>query len=397
MTTTTTEGDAVAAILGPDLAAVRESCLGLLPELDRITEGRAEEDELSDELFDVLAGAPHGLLDPTAADPSAGYGIRVGTVASEALGTGRQTYLVPVLIAALSRMPLLLAGTPAQQERYLGNLGKGARASFAMSEPEAGSDVSGLRTTARRDGDGYVLNGAKRWISKTGELEWLIVFARPEGATGHAVSCFVVDGRAEGLTFTPNEHLLGMRAVPLCDVTLDDVRVPADALLGEEGRAFGLAMRALNTVRPIVAARGLGLTAKVIMAATRHVEERQAFGGTLMDQQLVRTKLGGLAARLEAARLLAYRAAAMVDAGEVGKEAAPVLAAAKLLGTELAVDAATTCLHLAGAAGYDERMPFARELRDAQQLTIVEGVSEVQLELIARGLIDRTLWWEGGR
>lgn len=387
-------GDAVHTVLGPELARLRAHLLKLLPELDELTKDVPEEDELSNELFDRIADHPGGLLDPTATDPEAGYGIRLATVAAEALATGRQTYLMPVLISALSRMPLLLAGTDEQRDARLDGLGAGKRVSFAMTESSAGSDVSGLSTTARRDGDGYVLSGVKRWVSRLGDLEWFIVFAKPEGASGHALSCFVVDGDAAGQTWEPIEPLLGMRSVPMYELTLEGVRVPADGLIGEEGKAFGLAMRALNTVRPVVAARGLGLAARSIMDATRYVQQREAFGGTIIDQQVVRTQLGALAARLEAARLLAYRAAAMVDAGSLGKEAAPVLSAAKLLGTELAVDAATTCLHLAGAAGYEERLPFARALRDAQQLTVVEGVSEVQLELVARGLIDRTLWWD---
>jgi alkylation response protein AidB-like acyl-CoA dehydrogenase len=185
-----------------------------------------------------------------------------------------------------------------------------------------------------------------------------------------------------------------MRAVPLCDVVLDGVRVGEGDLIGRDGGGFGIAMRTLNAVRPIVAARGLGLAARVIMAATRHVETREAFGGPLAELQLVRGALAGLAARLEACRALTHRAAALVDADGPGKQHAAVLAAAKLLSTELAVDAATTCLHLAGAAGYTAELPFERALRDAHQLTIVEGTSEVQLELVARGLLDRSLWWD---
>jgi alkylation response protein AidB-like acyl-CoA dehydrogenase len=185
-----------------------------------------------------------------------------------------------------------------------------------------------------------------------------------------------------------------MSAVPLCDVVLDDVVVAASQLVGRSGTGFGIAMRTLNAVRPLVAARGLGLVASVLMAATRYVERRRAFGGSLADLQQVRAKLAGLAARLEAARLLTYYAAEQVDAHGPGRAQAPVLAAAKLLSTELAVEAATTCMHLAGAAGYTTALPFERALREAQQLTVVEGTSEVQLELIARGLLDRTLWWD---
>jgi alkylation response protein AidB-like acyl-CoA dehydrogenase len=154
-------------------------------------------------------------------------------------------------------------------------------------------------------------------------------------------------------------------------------------------------MRCLNSVRCVVGARGLGLAARVLMDASTQVQERPAFGGTLADRQSVRAKIADLAARLEAARMLTYRAAAIADAGGLGKPEGPVLGATKYLGTELAVEAATTALHLAGALGYDERSTmFSRHLRDAQQLTLVEGVSEVQLELIGYGVLEKLLWWD---
>jgi butyryl-CoA dehydrogenase len=181
--------------------------------------------------------------------------------------------------------------------------------------------------------------------------------------------------------------------MPLCDIDLVDVRVPASNLIGTEGRGFRLIMRVLNAVRPIVAARGLGLTARMIMGAVSYLESRAGHGGALIDLPTTRGALGDLGAELEAGRLLAYRAAATIDRGGLGKNEAALLAASKLFGTELAVRAATSCMHLCGAAGYDEALPFARGLRDAQQLTIVEGVSEVQRELVTRGLVDRTLWW----
>jgi alkylation response protein AidB-like acyl-CoA dehydrogenase len=188
---------------------------------------------------------------------------------------------------------------------------------------------------------------------------------------------------------------MGMRAIPTYDLILEDVTIPVANRIGEAGAAFGLAMRCLNAVRCLVAARGLGLTARVLMDATSYVKERKAFGGTIADKQAVRMTLAGLGARLEAARTLTYRAAALTDERRLGKEDAPVLAASKYLGTELAVDAATAALHVMGATGYDEEEhEIARHLRDAQQLTLVEGVSEVQLELIGFGMLDGNLWWD---
>lgn len=380
--------DPVALVLGPELAALRRHVLErLVPQLDTQLEGVAEDAEL-EPVYAALAADPHGLLDPRSGGD---LGLRAATVATEALATGRQTYLIPVLVSALARTPILLAGSDEQRERFLTNLGGGRRVSFAMSEPHGGSDVAGLRTTARRRGDTVVLDGRKRWITVPGELDWFVCFAKPLGDDRpSALSAFVVEAGMPGVTIARSADPLGMRAVPLCDILLDGVELSPLHQLGADGRAFGLAMRSLNAVRCIVGARGLGLTANVLMSATRWVQERG-----LDEHQLVRAKLGELAARLEAARLLVYRAAALADAGCLGKEHGPVLAASKLLATELAVDAATACMHLAGAPGYDESLPFARALRDAQQLTMVEGVSEVQLELVARGLLDRSLWWDG--
>jgi alkylation response protein AidB-like acyl-CoA dehydrogenase len=385
--------DAVSFTLGPRFADLRRSVMTeLLPALDEAVADVREEDELAPAL-ELLIADRHRLLDPR---EDGDLGIRAATVAVEALATGRQTYLVPVLVSALTRMPIVLAGDDEQQERFLARAGEAPVGAFAMTEPTPGSDVAGLQTTVRDDGDHVILNGHKRWITvqDADQLEWIIVWGKPEGGSAHALSCFVVPADAEGLTIRRHGRGLGMRAVPMCDILLDDVRVSRANQLGEDGRAFGLAMRCLNSVRSVVGARGLGLTARVLMDAAVLVRERPAFGGTLSDRQTVRAKIADLAARLEAARLLTYRAAAMADAGGLGKPEGPILGASKYLGTELAVEASTVALHLAGALGYDEDSTmFARHLRDAQQLTLVEGVSEVQLELIGYGVLDRLLWW----
>jgi hypothetical protein len=344
-------------------------------------------------VLDVLARSPLNLLD-TRADGD--LGIRAATVAVEALATGRQSYLIPVLVNALSRMPIVLAGTLEQQRRFLARASDGPIGAFAMTERQPGSDVAGLTTLALADRHEFVINGEKRWITvqDADRLEWLVVWAKAQGGGPHALSCFVIPADTPGLTIRRTGRLLGMRGIPVCSVTLEQVRVSADCQLGVSGRAFGLAMRCLNAVRCIVAARGLGLTARVLMDVAELVQKRRAFGGTMADRQPVRARIADLAARLEAARLLTYRAAAIADGGGLGKSDSPVLGASKYLATELAVEAATAALHLAGALGYDEdETMFPRHLRDAHQLTLVEGVSEVQLELIGYGVLNKDLWW----
>lgn len=390
-----TAHDSVELILGREHAALRRRLLeDVGPRLEAAVEGLPEDAELIPELWSILADDEAGLLDPRGAEPGA---IAVGkaTVAAEALASFRQTFMMPVLIATLTSAPLVLDGTPEQRERLLPRIRSGeGRAAFAMTEPDGGSDLAATVSSAVRADDGYLLNGAKSWITVAGEIDWMIVLVRQADAeSATAMSLFVVESDAPGLTVTRRGDPMGMRALPLCDVDLVDVRVPKENLIGREGRAFGPVLRTLNAVRPIVGARGLGLAERVIMGAVSHAETRHSHAGTLADLPTLRSTVGDLAARLEAARLLAYRAAALIDSGHLGKEEGALLAASKLLGTELAVEAATSCMHLAGGAGYDEGLPFARCLRDAQQLTMVEGVSEVQRELVARGLLDRTMWW----
>lgn len=384
--------DPASQMLDPALGAVRARVLNdINPALELTVAGGSEEDELSDEVWRLVAEGPLHLLDIRSNDGQ--LAMTRATVAAEALATARQTFVMPLLLTALPSAAMLLAGRDGSEAPLDDLAGGRTRAAFALSEPEAGSDLAATASTARREGSDYVLEGRKTWVSATEGTEWLLVLART-GEDGHrGLSFLLVEAGGAGVSLAPRPPGLGMRSVPLCDVVLDGARVPAERLLGSEGSGFGLAMRTLNAIRPVVAARGLGLTAAALMAATRYVQSRPAFGAALADLQLVRVRLGELAARLEAARALTYHAAALVDDGKVGKETAPVLAAAKLVATELAVEAATTCLHLCGAAGYGEELPLARHLRDAQQLTLVEGVSEVQLELVARGLLQRTLWW----
>jgi alkylation response protein AidB-like acyl-CoA dehydrogenase len=384
--------DPASRMLDSALSAVRAHVLAdINPALELAVAGRNEDAELSDEVWRLVAEGPLDLLDIRG--DGGQLAMSRATVAAEALATARQTFVMPLLLTALPSTAMLLAGGN-DLDAPLDDLAAGrARAAFALSEPEAGSDLAAAATTARRDGSDYILEGRKAWVSATERTDWLLVLARTGEAGHRGLSFLLVEARGAGVRLAPRPPGLGMRSVPLCDVMLEGARVPADRLLGNEGGGFGLAMRILNAIRPLVAARGLGLTAAALMAATRYAESRSAFGATLADLQLVRIRLGELAARLEAARALTYHAAALVDDGQVGKESAPVLAAAKLVATELAVEAATTCLHVCGAAGYSEELPLARLLRDAQQLTLVEGVSEVQLELVARGLLERTLWW----
>ena len=189
------------------------------------------------------------------------------------------------------------------------------------------------------------------------------------------------------------DRKMGLRGVDTGELVLRDVRVPAENVIGEVG-GFRGAMLGLNAMRPVVAARGIGLAEGALMYATDYVARREAFGRTIADFQGIQWEIAKVAADIEGARLLTYRAAVMVDAGQFTKEYVPYLSVAKYQATELAVRASSLAVQLLGAAGYMEDHPTEQWYRDAKQLTIVEGTSQVQLGLIARGVLDRDLWWD---
>jgi alkylation response protein AidB-like acyl-CoA dehydrogenase len=189
------------------------------------------------------------------------------------------------------------------------------------------------------------------------------------------------------------DHKMGVRGVDTGELLLTDVHVPAENVIGEVG-GFRLAMLGLNAMRPIVAARGIGLAEGALMYATEYVQQRAAFGQTIADFQGIQWEIAKCAVDIEAARLLTYRAAVLADSGKFTKEYVPYLSMAKYHATELAVRASSLAVQLLGAAGYMEDHPTEQWYRDAKQLTIVEGTSQVQLGLIARGVLDRDLWWD---
>jgi alkylation response protein AidB-like acyl-CoA dehydrogenase len=328
----------------------------------------------------------------------AGAGILGLTVAIEEVAKYSNTAALMLLLTRLPTGPVLIAGDSAQQERYLRGIAEGTmRAAFGLSEPQAGSDVMGMRTRAVPDGDGgWVLNGTKCWMSGVREADWYTVFAKtgdPSSRAHDSVTAFIVERAWEGVSVGRTDHKMGVRGVDTGELVLDDVHVPAANVIGEVG-GFRLAMLGLNSMRPIVAARGIGLAEGALMYATEYVEHRAAFGRTIADFQGIQWEIAKCAVDIEAARLLTYRAAALADAGKFTKEHVPFLSMAKYHATELAVRASGLAVQLLGAAGYMEDHPAEQWYRDAKQLTIVEGTSQVQLGLIARGVLDRDLWWD---
>jgi acyl-CoA dehydrogenase len=288
-------------------------------------------------------------------------------------------------LQGLGTMPLLLRGTPAQKRRWLDPIASGeVMTAFAMTEPEAGSDVASLSTRARRDGSGYVLDGAKTLISNAGIADLYTVFASTDPAAGpKGISCFLVPADTPGLHFTGAQILSGPH--PLGELRFENCRVPAEALLGEEGRGFGIGLAALDRLRPTVAAAACGMAARALEESLAHVKGRRQFGKPLADFQLVQQKLARMATDLAAARMLVYRAAHAKDQGQerITLEAAM----AKSFATEMAQRAVDDAVQLIGGRGVLASHPVDRLYRAVRALRIYEGTTEIQQLIIAGELL----------
>jgi len=303
----------------------------------------------------------------------------------EALGEASPLADAVFALQGLGTTPILLGGSPAQKGRWLGPIAQGkVMTAFAMTEPDAGSDVAAIATTARREGSEYALNGAKTLISNAGIADLYIVFAstdRDKGAKG--ISCFLVPADAPGLRFAGPQVLSAPH--PLGEIAFEDCRIPEDALLGTAGRGYALGLATLDRLRPTVAAAACGMAARALTEALVHVKRRQQFGTPLAKFQLVQQKLARMATDLTAARLLTYRAAYEKDQGQerITSEAAM----AKSFATEMAQRAVDDAVQLIGGRGVLADHPVERLYRAVRALRIYEGTTEIQQLIIAGELL----------
>lgn len=288
---------------------------------------------------------------------------------------------------------ILAGGTEEQKQRLLPGLASGAlRGSLSLTEPQSGSDVSGIKTTARRTAEGYVLNGAKIWATNSDIADFILVAAKTQDERGEplGINLFIVDKGTPGLSVGRKEDKMGARGVPSCPLFFDNALVPANNRLGPEGgQGFKVAMEALNTSRPIVAARAVGIAQGAIDHTARYIQERRAFGQAISDFQGVRWMMADMVMQTEAARQLVYRTAAMVDAGASGKELAPMAAMAKCFASDVAMKVATDAVQLFGAAGVSAEYPINRYFRDAKVVQIIEGTNQIQRNIIAGSVLGK--------
>ena len=303
-----------------------------------------------------------------------------------------------LLLTRLPTGPIMIAGTEDQKQRYLPDIANGSkRSSFCLSEPGAGSDVAGMQTRAIADPDvdgGVIINGSKCWISGGMQADWFVVFAKtgdPASRDHSQIGAFIVEADTPGVTRPRVDKKMGVKGIDTADIVFTDVHVGPEQVIGG---GFSLVMQSLNAMRPIVAARGLGLAEGALMYATDYVKNRPAFGKTIADFQGIQWEIAKCATEIEAARLLTYRAACLADQGKFTKQYVPMLSMCKYYASEVAVKASGLAVQLLGAAGYMEEHPTELFYRDARQLTIVEGTSQVQLGLIGKGVLGHDLWWD---
>ncbi|MGK5697151.1 acyl-CoA dehydrogenase [Streptomyces sp. URMC 128] len=293
--------------------------------------------------------------------------------------------LIPA-VNKLGSLPVILSGSEELKKKYMTPLAKGdGMFSYCLSEPDAGSDAAGMKTKAVRDGDYWVLNGVKRWITNAGESEYYTVMAVTDPSKrSKGISAFVVEKSDEGVSFGAPEKKLGIKGSPTREVYLDNVRIPADRMIGEEGTGFATAMKTLDHTRITIAAQALGIAQGALDYAKGYVKERKQFGKPIADFQGIQFMLADMAMKISAARALTYQAAAASERGDA--DLTYLGAAAKCFASDVAMEVTTDAVQLLGGYGYTRDYPVERMMRDAKITQIYEGTNQVQRIVMARNL-----------
>jgi butyryl-CoA dehydrogenase len=292
-----------------------------------------------------------------------------------------------VAATALGTFPILISGNDRQKEKYLPDLAKGKiLAGFGLTEPNAGSDAGSIRTTAVRDGDHYILNGQKCFITNGGNAKVYTVIASTDPEKGsRGASAFIIEEGMEGFKYGKVEDKMGIRASSTCDLVFEDCKVPVENLIGKEGQGFIVAMKTLDKSRPGVAAQALGIAQGAFDLAVEYTSQRVQFGKSIISNQGIQWKLAEMATEIEASRALVYAVSRMLDAGmtNVAKDAG----IAKYKAAETAMKVATDAVQLFGGYGYMRDYPIEKFMRDAKITQIYEGTNQIQLQVIAKSII----------
>ncbi|MGC8465578.1 MAG: acyl-CoA dehydrogenase family protein [Acidimicrobiales bacterium] len=293
-----------------------------------------------------------------------------------------------MLISKLGMIPVIYYGSDALKERYLPAIARGeAQASYCLSEPDAGSDVAAMTTTAVRDGDDYILNGTKCWITNAGISDTYTVFAKTDPKAGHrGISAFVVEADW-GVKVTKLESKLGIKGSPTGEILLENVRVPKSNLIGEENRGFYIAMGTLDRSRPMIGAQAVGIAQGALDFAVNYIRQRHQFGRAIADNQAIQFMVADMATKIEAARGLVYRACTLIDDdpdGELGRFGAM----AKYFASDSAMSVVIDALQLLGGYGYTKDFPLERMMRDVKITQIYEGTNQIQRMVVGRSVVQ---------
>ncbi len=357
---------------------------------ERIIPVAAEADRKSELPVDVCRAAwEAGLVNPTIPPEYGGLGLGEleNTMIVEELGYGCTGIQTSITANTLAATPILLAGNDEQKKKYLGMLtAEPLFASYATSEPGAGSDVAGMSCKFTKHGDDYVLNGSKAWITNASRASWFVIFATSDPASRHkGIASFIVPADTSGLKVGKHEDKLGQRASDTCVLELEDVKVPKANLLAPAGQGFKLAMETFNQTRPDIGAAATGLMRRCLDECVAYAKERKAFGQAIGQHQLVQWMLAEMAIRVEGTRLLYQKAAWNLDSGVRD----PIVSSfAKAFGADAAMQSAIDAVQVFGGNGYVREYPVEKLMRDAKVLQIYEGTSQIQRIVIARQLLS---------
>jgi acyl-CoA dehydrogenase len=317
-----------------------------------------------------------------------GLGTFDGVVMDEELGWGCTGIATAMTANTLAQVPVIVAGNEAQKKKYLGRfVDAPLLCSYGVTEPGAGSDVAGGKTTAIKKGDRYILNGQKMWITGAGHANWFFVLAKSDPTNAHkGMSGFIVEANSPGVTIGKKENNMGQRASDTRGITFEDVEVPVENLLGAEGDGFKIAMKAFDHTRPLVAAAAVGLGRAAMEHAAAYSKERKAFGGPIAQFQGISFMIADMATKVEAARLLVWKAAKEIDAGRRNTLYA---AMSKRFAADSAMEIATDAVQVFGGNGFNKEYPVEKLMRDAKIMQIYEGTSQIQRVIIARELLSK--------
>jgi len=318
----------------------------------------------------------------------AGADMVTQAIMAEELARVCASTAVTLLISKLGMLPVMNWADEELKRAYLPKIASGEfQASYCLSEADAGSDVAAMRTRAVRDGDHYVLTGAKHWITNAGVSDTYTVFAVTDPAAGRrGISCFLVEA-GWGVEVAAHEDKMGLRGSPTAAITFDGVRVPVTHRIGEEGNGFTIAMHTLDRSRPTIGSQAVGIAQGAIDVAAAYMAERTAFGKPIADLQGLRFMLADMAMRTEAARTLIYRACSLIDDGDPEGELTKIGAMAKCFASDTAMSVATDAVQLLGGYGYTRDFPVERFMRDAKITQIYEGTNQIQRVVIAKKLL----------